>query len=867
MNVNCVINLFCLIFITNVAANYSNKLFSKSERDPRIVGGQAISIQEAPWQVSVRLIALEEQMYGSGHICGGSVISQRVVVTAAHCIANEQYTPIVYRTASEFTLVMGTAYLTTTTYYTLQYDVLQIIVNANFDINTLVNDVALFLINGYIQWNWPTVTSIPLNTVPVPSGTICTVSGWGSTGYSYISDTLMEATVPIVGYDTCNTNYGNISAGMLCAGYMQTGGVDACQGDSGGPLVCNGVLVGIVSWGQGCAQPGYPGVYTNVSYYNNWIVTNNNSFNYSYYYYYIDDDNANKLFSKSERDPRIVGGQVISIQEAPWQVSVRLTALEKQRYGSGHICGGSVISQRVVVTAAQCIANEQYTPLIYRTASEFTLVMGSAYLTTTTNNTLHYEVLQIIVNANFDINTLVNDVALFLINGYISWNWPTVMAIPLNTVPELSGTICTVSGWGATSYNYLSDDLLEATVPIVGYDTCNTNYGNISVSMLCAGFMQTGDFDACQGDSGGPLVCNGVLVGIVSWGQGCGQPGYPGVYTNVSYYNNWIVTNNNSFNYSYYYYIDDDNVAGTSKIPIDFLKSVKPEDPRIINGTEASLNATRHQVSIRRRLNDGYFFGTGHICGGALISDNVVLSAAHCFVDYNTLAEPNGTFLPDEDFIVVMGNLDRFEYNNNTLVFDIIKVVKRVSIFNLNTFDDDIVLIILNGTVPARHPTIRPIILNDAALANGTICQATGWGNTEDGYPPDFLRTVDLPIIDFNDCRRKTEYGSSIHQGMICAGYLEGERDACQGDSGGPLVCLGRQAGIISWGSGCAKPKNPGVYTEVSYHKNWILNETAYYNATLPKFAPGGNGVTSMSCSVFLVSLMLVFNFVYSQLK
>ena len=59
----------------------------------------------------------------------------------------------------------------------------------------------------------------------------------------------------------------------------------------------------------------------------------------------------------------------------------------------------------------------------------------------------------------------------------------------------------------------------------------------------------------------------------------------------------------------------------------------KPYDPRIINGTEASPNATRHQVSIRKRLNDGYFFGTGHICGGSLISENVVLCAAHCFVE------------------------------------------------------------------------------------------------------------------------------------------------------------------------------------------------------------------------------------------
>lgn len=93
----------------------------------------------------------------------------------------------------------------------------------------------------------------------------------------------MGATVPIVGYATCNTNYNNITVYDICAGYMQTGGVDACQGDSGGPLVCNGSLAGIVSWGYSCAQPGYPGVYTNVSNYDNWIVTNNQSFNYSLY--------------------------------------------------------------------------------------------------------------------------------------------------------------------------------------------------------------------------------------------------------------------------------------------------------------------------------------------------------------------------------------------------------------------------------------------------------------------------------------------------------------------------------------------------------------------------------------------------------
>lgn len=104
-----------------------------------------------------------------------------------HSFSSEQYTPVTYRTASEFTLVMGSTYLTSTNYYTLQYYVLQIIVNPNFDINTLANDAALFFINGYIPWNWPTVMAIPLNTQPIPSGTLCTVSGWGSTGYVSIS--------------------------------------------------------------------------------------------------------------------------------------------------------------------------------------------------------------------------------------------------------------------------------------------------------------------------------------------------------------------------------------------------------------------------------------------------------------------------------------------------------------------------------------------------------------------------------------------------------------------------------------------------------------------------------------------------------
>ena len=86
----------------------------------------------------------------------------------------------------------------------------------------------------------------------------------------------------------------------------------------------------------------------------------------------------------------------------------------------------------------------------------------------------------------------------------------------------------------------MSPLLMEATVPIVAYENCSQSYGQIPSSMICAGDMSKGGVDACQGDSGGPLTCNGLLAGVVSWGNKCGQPNYPGVYTNVSEYYDWI---------------------------------------------------------------------------------------------------------------------------------------------------------------------------------------------------------------------------------------------------------------------------------------------------------------------------------------
>lgn len=235
----------------------------------RIIGGEPAPTGAYPWQVS---IGLADEPATLGHFCGGALISPSWVLTAAHCMES-------VAGPEQIQVKLGTNILSQGGVVT---KIKKIIVAAGWDPITYKNDIALLQLadpasNPSIRLLEPAATDQLF-----PDGVLAVVSGWGYTRENgWVSDVLRHVGVQVVSNVTCNgpqSYHGQISDGMVCAGFIQ-GGKDSCQGDSGGPLMAfdqqgGYVLAGVVSWGKGCAEPNLYGVYTRVASYVDWIKDN-----------------------------------------------------------------------------------------------------------------------------------------------------------------------------------------------------------------------------------------------------------------------------------------------------------------------------------------------------------------------------------------------------------------------------------------------------------------------------------------------------------------------------------------------------------------------------------------------------------------
>uniref|UniRef100_A0A8C3HJE5 trypsin n=1 Tax=Chrysemys picta bellii TaxID=8478 RepID=A0A8C3HJE5_CHRPI len=238
---------------------------------------------------------------------------------------------------------------------------------------------------------------------------------------------------------------------------------------------------------------------------------------------------------------------------------------------------------------------------------------------------------------------------------------------------------------------------------------------------------------------------------------------------------------------------------------------------RIVGGYECSPHSQPWQVS----LNVGY-----HFCGGSLITDQWVVSAAHCCTRWVGAGALSHRSFPSPDSMqVILGdhNIQVFEHTEHLMRIE--TIVWHPS-YDYQTLDHDIMLIKLAHPV-RTDAYVQPVSLPTACPAAGTSCVVSGWGNIlSDGvFSPYNLQCVNIPILSNAEC--EGSYPGMITSTMLCAGYLEGGKDACQGDSGGPLVCNGELQGIVSWGVGCAQKDQPGVYTKVCSLLPWIKSTMA----------------------------------------
>ncbi|XP_062816702.1 transmembrane protease serine 9 [Anolis carolinensis] len=242
---------------------------------------------------------------------------------------------------------------------------------------------------------------------------------------------------------------------------------------------------------------------------------------------------------------------------------------------------------------------------------------------------------------------------------------------------------------------------------------------------------------------------------------------------------------------------------------------------RIVGGSQASRGEFPWQVSLRENGE--------HFCGAAVLGPTWLVSAAHCF---NEFQDP-GTWTAHGGSVWLSGG-GKGEEGSQAPVGRIL----RHPSYDADSADYDLALLQLSAPLgPSRF--VQPVCLPAAghAFPAGRKCLISGWGYLREDFlvKPELLQKATVELLDQALCDGL--YSNALTDRMLCAGYLEGKVDSCQGDSGGPLVCpepSGRffLAGIVSWGIGCAEARRPGVYTRITRLRDWIRDTMDSASAT-----------------------------------
>ncbi|XP_061388803.1 uncharacterized protein LOC133323915 [Musca vetustissima] len=783
----------------------------------RVVGGTEARRGAYPWMAA---LGYRDELNPTTikFLCGGSLISSKYVLTSAHCINTNL---ILVR--------LGAHDLSNPAEpNAADYSVRRTKVHEEFDLRTIANDIALIEVSPNVVMT----SKFGISPICLPeSSTFLTqdfvgmnpfVAGWGANKHQGItSNVLMDVQVPIVSRQSCEQSYRTIfnfvqfSDKVICAGNSN---VDACQGDSGGPLMMPQLvgstyryfLLGTVSYGYECARTGFPGVYTRVAVYMPWIKQN---MIYQRPSEHFDIGSWTKGISlvglRPERRSNdlinriLFQFEMLSITSILWLITycVCWNGCWGHRgfiNGPGPSNGGGgSFCQTPLGDMGSCVSLK-YCPevlTLFQRLDTNSAKQYSSELQRRCGNRLTYDQYPVLCCKH-------------------------VVMTPMNESPsdthKRSGGVTTTTSTTTTT----------TEAPTSNADrTANKNSN--SANVLCLTTESTSGL--CK-----PLrECSQLLQQLQANPDNedikaklrrshdrCGNENTMVCCPTEDNGDSDTTTNRRNINRR-----QMTNQQNTPSLPSeeDGCGLVNQTAPKIVGGDESQIGAWPWMALI------GYdpYSVRPFKCGGTLISNRHVITAAHCI-------------RRDLSFV----RLGEFDLSSETeTTYLDVNVVKHSTHpqFGKNRRSD--LAILLLETIVQFTDLIAPICMpNSEQLRSKSYVNSmpfvAGWGNTEQGgTSSQVLKETQLPVQANEVCRQiykrlvpsvpDEDYGDAI----ICAGYTVGGTDTCQGDSGGPLMIPELYKGItryyligvVSYGHGCGKV--PGIYISTQHHMDWISEQ------------------------------------------
>uniref|UniRef100_A0A182PJ54 Peptidase S1 domain-containing protein n=1 Tax=Anopheles epiroticus TaxID=199890 RepID=A0A182PJ54_9DIPT len=464
---------------------------------PPIIEGTEADLHEFPYQVSL------QWNFNNGsrprHICGGSIINREWILTAAHCLEE-------FSGNGWFEVVAGVNNIADEESGAQRRNVTRYEKHESYDTNAIRYDIGVLLLSDPLDLNQNIKTMRLAKKDTLIREKIAKFAGWGSiskTMQDIYPDKLMKVNLILRTQEDCQQMGKHVDESQICAGGYKN--VTGCTADSGGPLTVTvddeQMQIGVLSY---------------------VLVT------------------LAALIAAKPSRPKIVGGDQAIPHEFPYQISLQWN------YNNGeedpfHFCGGSLIADRFVLTAAHCVPSE-ISPDGFPEA-----VAGEHDFSQYDAAVQRRRIAEVYVHEDYEGGVGPNDIAVFRVDQPFRLN-RNVQLVKLPEPNVIPTGDCTISGWGSTSFNIFPsypDTLMKTTIPIMDLNVCREIYAmqEVADSNICAGTME-GTSSVCSGDSGGPLVQTEneiVQVGIVSWGGvPCGGYRNPGVFVRVSYFIDWI---------------------------------------------------------------------------------------------------------------------------------------------------------------------------------------------------------------------------------------------------------------------------------------------------------------------------------------